>query len=195
MPTKNAIENSRLLRCVDRIADLCGAAGIAMLIFITGALTYEAVARYFFHAPTQWTQDISVTMQIWFTYIGMAMVLKDGKMIRITAILGISPVWFRYACEGLALLIIFLFSFMATVKGWDVVADSIRLGRRQPTMLALPNWIAELPVVLGFALLTVQSFVEIVRLPFRGPPSISAESELDMADSQLAAEDKEGERA
>ncbi|MCC2596516.1 TRAP transporter small permease [Pusillimonas sp. MFBS29] len=183
MSSVPSVERSKLLRTVDRISGWCGDIGVYMIIFVTAVLTYEAVARYFFHAPTQWTQDISVTLQIWFTYLGMALVLRDGKMIRITAVLSIAPTWMRYACEALALVIILLFSLMATVKGWDVVTDSMRLGRRQPTMLALPNWIAELPVVLGFALLAVQSVVELIRLPFRGPPSFDPESELDADES------------
>lgn len=174
-------ERSRILRAVDSVSELCSGVGVAMIIVITAILSYETVARYFFHAPTQWTQDISVTLQVWFTYLAMALVLKEGKMIRITAILGIAPLWFRYVCEVLALVIILLFSVMATAKGWDVVADSIRLGRRQPTMLALPNWISELPVVIGFALLAVQSVVELIRLPFRGPPNFSPEGEIQEA--------------
>lgn len=176
---RNVTEGSRILRLVDWVADGCGSLGVGMLIFVTAALSYEACARYFFHAPTSWAQDVSVTLQIWMTYLGMAMVLKDRKMIRITALLGVAPVWVRYACEFLALGIILAFSAMATVKGWDMLLDSIRLGRRQPTVLALPNWIAELPVVVGFAFLSLQSLAELIRLPFRGPPSFSIESELE----------------
>lgn len=182
MLKSTTVLNSRLLRCVDRVAEACGQLGVLMIIFITAVLSYEAIARYFFHAPTQWTQDVSITLQVWFTYLGMALVLKERKMIRITAMLGVAPVWVRYVCEVLSLVIIFLFSLMATVKGWDVVRDSILMGRRQPTMLALPNWIAELPVVLGFALLTLQSLVELIRLPFQGPPTFDPESELDVSD-------------
>lgn len=182
MLNSSTVLNNRLLHFVDRVADVCGQLGVLMIIFITTVLSYEAIARYFFHAPTQWTQDVSVTLQVWFTYLGMALVLKERKMIRITAMLGVAPLWVRYACEILALVIIFLFSLMAMVKGWDVVTDSIRLGRRQPTMLALPNWIAEVPVVLGFALLMVQSLVELIRLPFYGPPTFNPESELEIID-------------
>lgn len=182
MLKSSTVPNHWLLRIVDRVADVCGHMGVLMIIFITAALSYEAIARYFFHAPTQWTQDISITLQVWFTYMGMALVLKEGKMIRITAMLGVAPAWVRYVCEALALIIILLFSIMATVKGWDVVTDSFRLGRRQPTMLALPNWIAELPVVLGFALLALQSLAELIRLPFRGPPEFNPESELELDD-------------
>lgn len=172
-------EQNRFVRLVDGLSGLCNVAGIAMLVFVMGALTYETVARYFFHAPTQWTQDISVTMQIWFGYLAMALVLRDRKMIRITALLAIAPRWLKIACEALALLIILAFSVIAVTKGYSVLADSIRLGRREPTMLALPNWISELPVVIGFALLALQTMAEMLRLLIAGPPSYSPSNELD----------------
>ena len=168
-----------LLRWADRLSGICGALGMGMLVFVMCALTYETVARYFFHAPTHWTQDISITLQIWFGYLAMALVLRDRKMIHITAILAIAPCWLKTVCEALALLIILAFSIIAVTKGYSVLADSIRLGRREPTVLALPNWISELPVVMGFALLALQAVAELLRLVVEGPPNYSASNGLD----------------
>lgn len=184
MPDHRRISDSAPLRWVDRLADFCGSIGVYMLIFVTVVLTYEAFARYAFSAPTQWTQDISTTLQIWFTYIGMAMLLREGRMIRITAILVISPRWLLYVLEALALLVVLVFSLIAVVKGWDMLGDSIRLGRRQPTMLALPNWISELPIVAGFLLLAVEAVAELVRLPFRGPPVFRPDGEVVLPGSE-----------
>lgn len=172
------VENNIILRTVDRIANWCTTVGVYMLIFVTLALSYEAIARYAFHAPTKWTQDISTTLQIWFTYLGMSYVLREGKMIRITALLTVAPRWLNYILEFIALSVVFAFSLVAVYKGWEMFIDSVRLGRRQPTMLALPNWISELPIVLGFALLALQSLAEIIRLPFRGPPKFSIDGEV-----------------
>lgn len=172
------VEDHTILRIIDRIANWCSTIGVYMLIFVTLALSYEAIARYAFHAPTKWTQDISTTLQIWFTYLGMALVLREGKMIRITALLTIAPRWLNYILEFLALSIIFSFSLVAIYKGWDMFTDSVRLGRKQPTMLALPNWISELPIVIGFTLLALQSLAELIRLPFRGPPKFTIDGEV-----------------
>lgn len=167
------------LRIVDRVADACGQIGNVMVISIAIMLTYEVGARYLFTAPTQWTQDVSVTLQIWFTYLGMALALKQRQMIRITALLAIAPSWVRYLMEGFALLIIGVFSAVAMVKGYDMLINSIELGRRQPTMLALPNWVAEIPIVIGFALLLLQSIADLIRLPFGPAPSFSPGGEHD----------------
>jgi C4-dicarboxylate transporter, DctQ subunit len=177
------------LRVMDGVAEACGHLGNVMVISIAIMLTYEVVARYVFAAPTQWTQDIAVTMQIWFTYLGMALALKQRQMIRITAFLSIAPSWLRYLLEGLALLIIAAFSAVAMVKGFDMLIDSIRLSRRQPTMLALPNWVAEIPIVLGFTFLLLQACADLIRLPFGPAPNFSPGGEHDA--EHLSAE---GER-
>lgn len=167
------------LRVVDWVAEACGQIGYVMVIAIGLMLTYEVIARYVFLAPTQWTQDIAVTLQIWFTYLGMALALKQRQMIRITAFLAIAPLWMRYLMETLALVVIAAFSAVATVKGFDMFMDSIQMGRRQPTMLALPNWIAEIPIVIGFGLLFIQACADLIRLPFGPGPSFSLTGEHD----------------
>ena len=165
---------------IDRLSNLFGRLGDVLLVAIAAMLTYEVIARYIFLAPTEWTQDVAVTLQIWFTYLGMALVLRQRQMIRISAFLSIAGPRIRYVLEGVALVVIGSFSLIALFKGYDMIMDSIALGRRQPTMLALPNWIAELPIVVGFALLFLQSLIDLVRLPFGPPPTFSAGGEHDL---------------
>src|SRR5690554_136618 len=126
---------------VDRASELLGRIGDVLIVLITVLLTYEVVARYVFSAPTKWTQDVSTLMQVWFTFLGMALVLRKREMIRITAILAIAPAWVRYLFEAIALIVILVFSVVAASKGYDMMQDSLRLGRRQPTMMAFPNWV------------------------------------------------------
>ena len=169
-----------VFKWIDRLSTAFGRVGDVLLIAIAAMLTYEVIARYVFVAPTEWTQDVAVTLQIWFTYLGMALVLRQRQMIRISAFLSIAGPRVRYVLEGVALVIIGAFSLIALFKGYDMMMDSIALGRRQPTMLALPNWIAELPIVVGFALLFLQSLIDLIRLPFGPPPTFSAGGEHDL---------------
>ncbi|AWB33576.1 TRAP transporter small permease [Orrella marina] len=175
---------------VDRASELLGRIGDVLIVLITVLLTYEVVARYVFSAPTKWTQDVSTLMQVWFTFLGMALVLRKREMIRITAILAIAPAWVRYLFEAIALIVILVFSVVAASKGYDMMQDSLRLGRRQPTMMAFPNWVGELPIVIGFALLALQSLVELIRLPFGPAPqfSVSGEQETPAAESDKSSQ-------
>lgn len=168
------------LGLIDKVSDLLGRVGDVMVVLITVMLTYEVIARYIFSAPTKWTHDVSTLLQVWFTFLGMALVLRKREMIRITALLAISPAWLRYILEGVALLVILVFSVVASIKGYDMMMDSLQLGRRQPTMMALPNWIGELPIVIGFALLALQALAELIRLPFGPAPEFSVGGEHDV---------------
>jgi TRAP-type C4-dicarboxylate transport system permease small subunit len=173
---------------VDRVSDLLGRVGDVLVVLITVMLTYEVIARYVFLAPTKWTHDVSTIMQVWFTFLGMALVLRKREMIRITALLAMAPGWLRYVLEGISLLVILVFSVIAATKGYDMMMDSLRLGRRQPTMMALPNWIGELPIVIGFAWLSLQSLAELIRLPFGPAPQFSVGGEHDVPSAASEAQ-------
>ena len=66
--------------------------------------------------------------------------------------------------EILAMTIIALFSIMVMWKGFGIFFESLERGRTTGSMLDLPTWISELPVVIGFALLAVQAVIEIVNV-------------------------------
>ena len=173
------VADSRLLRAVDGVSALCARLGDVLLVAITLMLAWEVIARYILLSPTRWTHDVSTTMMIWFTYLSMALVLRDRQMIRITAVVGLAGPLLRRVAEAFSLLVILGFCAIAVSVAWDMMMQSIEMGRRKPSMLRMPNWIAELPVVAGFALLFVQALADLVRLPFRPAPAFSPTGEHD----------------
>jgi TRAP-type C4-dicarboxylate transport system permease small subunit len=150
---------------------------MVLVVLIAVMLCGEVVARYVFNAPTIWTQDVSVVFQVWMTYLGMSTVLRQRQMIRIAAFASMAGPRVRKLLEAFTLVVILAFSAMAVYYAWGIVADSIRLDRRQPTMLEMPNWITEIPVVIGFAFLGLQALADLVRLPFGPAPDFSAGAE------------------
>jgi TRAP-type C4-dicarboxylate transport system permease small subunit len=165
----------RISAALGAVSDYLGYLSAALLFAAGLILSYEVAARYFFSAPTIWVQDYAITMQVWFTYMAMAYVLRSREMIRITAVVGLLGTTGRKLVEAFTLLVIIAISILVIVLATDIVRESIALGRRQPTMLALPNWIVELPVVLGFILLALQAAVDLVRLPYVEAPAFRVE--------------------
>lgn len=160
-----------LLAC--RLADL----GIAAMTIL---LTYEVCARYVFRAPTHWTSDVATTTMIWLTFIAMGYCLRENHMIRITAVIGQLPPKGRKAAEALSLLAIFLFSLLVIWISTTAMLDSIAFGRRQPSMLRMPSWIAELPIVVGFVILALQSLADLLRVPGRPAPVFMGAGEMEL---------------
>ena len=57
----------RYWMAVNRLCEVCCG---ACLILIAGFTLYEIVCRYVFDSPTQWTQDFSIYLMIWCTFLG-----------------------------------------------------------------------------------------------------------------------------
>lgn len=162
---------------IDRIGAGCAAISDVLVIAIALMLFGEVVARYLLNMPTIWTQDVAIALQLWFTYLAMAYVLRHREMIRITAMVSLLGPNARRCIDAFSLLVVIAFSLMAVYYATDIMLESIRLGRRAPTMLEMPNWISELPVIVGFALLALQGVADLVRIPYRPAPEFSAADE------------------
>jgi len=133
-----------------------------MLIVVSIMLCYEVIARFVFNSPTIWAQDYSVLAQVWFTYLAMGYALRRGDMIRITIVLDTLSPAVRTIANRLSSFIIVILCVMVCVLQLDVLMESIATGRKQPTMLALPLYIVEFPVLLGFFILGLQAMVQTI---------------------------------
>lgn len=168
---------SPVWNAIDRVNHGSAIISDILVVAIAAMLFCEVIARYLFNMPTIWTQDVAVALQLWFTYLAMAYALRHREMIRITAIVSLLGPNGRRSVEAFSLLVVIAFSMMAVYYATDIMLESIRLGRRAPTMLEMPNWISELPVVIGFFLLAVQGLADLVRIPFRPAPEFTAADE------------------
>ena len=146
---------------LSRLAGLLG----ACLMAATGAmLTYEVIARYFFIKPTIWAAELSQLCLIWGCLLSLGWVLNMRRHITVNAVTALLPVSAQRVCVILSLAILIAFSSIVTYWGWDIFHDSWERGRTTGSLLNLPSWVAELSVPVGFGLLTVQAFVELLSL-------------------------------
>ena len=128
----------------------------ALLLTFSGVmLTYEVVARYFFNAPTIWAAELSQMCLIWACPIAMGWALTHRRHIRVTAITAQLPPRGRQAAEILSLTVVFVFSVVVLIYGFDIFHDSFVRGRTTGTMMDMPAWMPEASVPAGFALLAL----------------------------------------
>lgn len=168
-----------MARALDRLSDFCGYLSAALFVLIGGMITYEVVMRYAFFAPTSWAEELSRFFQIWAVYIAAAFILRHRHLIVITVVVDRLPRWGRLASELFALAWIAVFSAVAVWYGAVTVAESIAIGRNTSTMLAVPQWMTEIAIPIGFGLLLLQSILEALRVLRDGPKGLQAsDSEL-----------------
>ncbi len=153
---------------VDRVSTAMGYLA-AWMFFLSGVfITYEVVARYVFIAPTIWAEEVSRLLLVWGTYLAMAALLHRREHISISIVTGRLEPSGQLWAERLMLLFVAVLSLVTLLWGWDIAADSLVRGRSTGTMLNIPNWWGEMAIPLGFALLLVQSLVDLVRV---APPT------------------------
>lgn len=158
------------MRWIDRLSDLFAQLSAWMFFAVGGMITYEVLARYLFNAPTFWAEEMSQFFQIWATYLAAAHVLRHRNLITIEFLLLRLGNGWRKAADLFSLLVIAGFSAIAVVFGIDIVAESVEQGRHTATMMAVPNWMTETAIPLGFAIMFAQCVVEIVRVIQRDAP-------------------------
>lgn len=71
-----------LIRAIDRLAVWSGWLVSWLAIPLVGALTYEVIARYVFHAPTLWAYDVTYMLYGTHFMLGAAYALYRGAHIR-----------------------------------------------------------------------------------------------------------------
>jgi len=158
------------MKTISRISDVCGWLAGWMFFAIGLMITYEVVVRYVFTSPTIWAEEMAQFFQIWATYLAAAYVLKHRDLIVIDFVLNRLGVVGRRMADTLSLLFIAGFSLVAVYYGVLIAAESIAMGRATSTMLAVPKWMTESAVPIGFGLLALQCLVELVAL-YRGAES------------------------
>ena len=67
---------------IDRFTDAIGLAVAWLNVPLVLAVTYEVVARYFFHAPTIWVYDVTYMLYATIFMLGSAYALHKGAHIR-----------------------------------------------------------------------------------------------------------------
>jgi len=150
------------MRWVNIISEWCGKLSAWLFFIIAAMITYEVVARYVFLAPTIWAEEMSQFFQIWATYLGAAYILKHRKLISIDTLVSRFSLRVQWAFDLFSLLFIGIFCVIAIFYGSQIVIESVEVGRSTSTMMAVPKWMTESAIPVGFTLLLLQVISEIL---------------------------------
>ena len=131
-------------------------------IFVMGILIlFEVIARYLFHSPTIWSQEISIYLFIWSMFAGSAYTLQKEKHVHIDLLINKLPKHIRSELKLITSVIALCFTIIVCKQGYKMVASSIKYHKLSPTPLHFPMVIPKSALLLGFILLMIQ-FVVII---------------------------------
>jgi len=153
-----------MIKLVDNLSEFAGKLA-AWLFFAVGfCICYEVFMRYVFVSPTVWVDEVSRITQIWAAYLAGAYALKYRELIVIDVAFKDPNTTGRKIIETFALIVIALFCAVAVWYGYELWHKSMLRGHTTDTYLALPKWFTQASIWVGFGLLMLQVFVELVKV-------------------------------
>ena len=151
------------VRAVDTLSAFSGRLAGWMFFAVGLFVTYEVFMRYVLTLPTVWVDEISRILQIWATYLAVAYVLRQRKHILIDITFRDATALARRLVDTFSLVVIILFSVLATVLGWEIWLKSTLAGHTTDSYLAVPKVFIESSIWIGFGLTSAQAVAEIIK--------------------------------
>ena len=99
------------IRAIDRFSDLTGKLIALSMLYLVATISYEAISRYFFDAPTVWVLESSYMANGSAFMLGCAYALHKGAHVRTDML------WEKYSerKKGVVDLVSYLFFFYPTL--------------------------------------------------------------------------------
>ncbi|SAK63003.1 TRAP transporter small permease [Caballeronia ptereochthonis] len=142
---RDSIGNAAVFRVLASAEDML----IAVLVFAIFCVVLAGIlSRFVFHVSLSWNIEVSVTLMIWMTFIGIAVGVRDRVHVAFELFEDrLSGRWFALASFVQMLLMGFLLVALAW-GGWQFM----QLGLDQITPSGIPQWISFAAIPAGSAL-------------------------------------------
>lgn len=159
-----------VLQMLDRVTAAASwlfiALGAAITIVMALSITYSVFQRYILNTPQVWTDELMGYLMVALVMFGLGETVRRGDHINVdlfTARLGprgqaVARVW------GLAAMI--AVAAVLLVRSWDMIAFSRMVGLLSDGYLAVPIWIPQSSLLIGFSLMILASVNQMLRILF-----------------------------
>ena len=145
-------------RFFDRLADLMAILAGVIMAFITAAICYGVVMRYFLMSPSIWVVQTSEYALLWMVFLGTTWLLRENGHVAVDIIYShlrdrsrsfLNLITFSLA--GVACAVVFFFGARYT---WQCVVSGITDVRA----LTVPKQVVFIIIPIGSLLLCIQFF-------------------------------------
>ena len=136
-------------RLLERIGTVERGLGIALILYMVGAITVQVFTRYALGRPIAWVEESATYAFIWMSFVGASVGLKEGRHILIATFgAHLSP---RLAggLRALVWALVLLTLGVLVVQGWKVMGVE---GRSSTISLPIElprSWFYSLPLTLS----------------------------------------------
>lgn len=134
-----------------------------VLIFLMSLLVFsDVIGRYFFNHPIAGTTELVKCTIIAIVFLGIAYTLNQKRHIRTTILLDRLPPIYQQILELLASLLCLLVFSILIIFSWQAAWEAFLVREFDGVQLKVPVYPSRFIIVLGSALLIIQSLSDVV---------------------------------
>ena len=130
----------------------------AILLFEVGLLFVGVIARYFFHRPLIWADELASTLFVWLSVLGAVLAMRRNAHMRLTTFIGRAGPVLRQQIETAVLLVIAAFVLLIVWPAIEYAIDEAIV--RTPGLDISNSWRAS-AVAAGAILIAVFSLLRL----------------------------------
>jgi TRAP-type mannitol/chloroaromatic compound transport system permease small subunit len=155
----------KLVRAIDWITDSTGIWIAALSVPLVAAVVYEVVARYFFHAPTIWSFDVTYMLYGTLFMLGCAYALHKGAHIRTDFFFERWSVRTKGVIDSIAYIVFFFPAFVTFfVVSWNEAYYAYTINEvSEQTPWRPILWPFKMVIPLACLLLLIQGVSETIK--------------------------------
>ena len=153
------------MRRLDRVLRLIAEVPAAILVLAEIVVLFSGVAaRYVFHAPLIWTDELASILFLWLAMLGSVVALQRSEHMRLTAIVGGMSAPARARVEAMAMAAVAVFLLMMLPSAWDYAADEWFI---ETPALGIHNTWRALAIPVGAGLMAVTAISRLLRMAWQ----------------------------
>ena len=137
----------------------------AILVLAEIVVLFTGVAaRYVFHAPLIWTDELASILFLWLAMLGSVIALQRGEHMRLTAVVAGFSTRGQARAEALAVVAVAVFLLVIAPWAWDYAAEEWFI---ETPALGIHNTFRAMAIPVGAVLMAVTALARLVRLSWR----------------------------
>jgi len=109
---------------------------VALMLSMVGVVSYQVFMRQFFNRPPIWGEEVSITLMIWFVFLGIVLGLEEDLHIGITMLVSKLPPKLRYGLEVFVHGLILVLAVLFVYYGYNLTSRILSFG----TVLTATRW-------------------------------------------------------
>jgi len=119
------------------------------------------MARYVFHAPLVWTDELASILFLWLAMLGSVIALQRAEHMRLTAVIAGMSGAGRARTEALASAAVAVFLLMVVPSAWDYASDQWFI---ETPALGIHDTYRAMAILVGGVLMVITAVTRLLRL-------------------------------